>query len=318
MSRSTSRFPKGAIAQVETGVAHRTFLESVEPDYALLKIQYARRLLKQEETAESWFPEGTTVITSTAIRDDQNAALPIEGNGHKRGEADIVREFGPDFHIPADRSDYQDLEDAERYEHVRECMTGTVTLANHIADGGWDTQIVPFVKGVTPKERWLCYRTMEQLGLEYAALYANGYFNDGTGIGIGELVEDLELIAEESAEMVESVDGPLRLMVLNCLSPQVLERFPENVEAASGLWVGQRRGWREKVVPMKQEPAEMRRIYGDVEERVAKALSVPRTEREEASASASTERSPAESEGVGSTESGGESATSTEVGGKGE
>ncbi|ERJ07358.1 hypothetical protein HLRTI_000399 [Halorhabdus tiamatea SARL4B] len=273
--REMSRFPSGVIAQVEPKSAHRTFLKEVQPETALLKIQHARRLLDKGETAESWFPEKTDVITSTAIRDSKNEALPLEGNGYKRGEWDIVREFNPDYHIPADRSDYQDLEDAERYEQVRECMEGTVTLANHIADGGLDIDILPFVKGVTERERWLCYRTIEQLGLEYAVFYANGYFNDGTGVHIGELVEDLGMIAKESREIVDSVDGSLRLGVLNCLSPNVLERFPANVEAASGLWVGQNRGWREKIVPTKQSGEEMREIYADVETRVD--VSLPRS-----------------------------------------
>lgn len=264
--------PEGAIAQVEPGPAARAFVDAVEPATALIKIQYARRLLDSGETADSWFPESTDVITSTAIKDDRNNALPLEDNGYKRGEWDLVREFEPDYHIPADRSDYADLEDATRYEQVRECMTGTVAMANHVQDAGLDTEIIPFVKGVTRRERWLSYRTIEQLGLDYAAYYANGYFNDGSGVRIDELVEDLETVDRESRELVDSADGPLRLAVLHCLSPQVLERFPACVEAASGLWGGQTRGWRPTIRPTADSEAEMRRIYGDVEARVIDAL----------------------------------------------
>lgn len=265
-------YPQGVVAQVERGHAHRTFANAVEPRYALLKINYARQLLDAGETADSWFPESTQVITSTAIRDNRNAALPLEHNGFKRGELDIVREFEPDFHIPADRSDYTDYDDAKRYQRVKKCMEGTIAMANHVADHDLETTILPFLKGVTQRERWLCYKTCEQLGLDYAVFYANGYFNDGTGVRIDDLVADLQHISEESAELVDSADGPLRLAVLNCLSPQVLERFPDCVEAASGLWVGQNRGWREKVTPTKQSEAEMQRIFADVEQRVDAAL----------------------------------------------
>lgn len=265
-------YPQGTVAQVERGRAHREFVDAVKPPYVLLKIQYARRLLDAGETASSRFPDQTQVITSTAIRDNRNEALPLEHNGYKRGEVDIIREFEPDIHIPADRSDYADIEDAERYREVKKCMTGTVAMVNHVEDYGLDTRILPFLKGVRRKERWLCYRTIEQLGLDYAAFYANNYFNDGTGVRIDDLVEDLHTVTDESRELVDSTDRPLRLCVLNCLSPNVLKRFPNCVEAASGLWVGQNRGWREKVVPTKQSPKEMRRIFYNVQERVAEAL----------------------------------------------
>lgn len=151
-------------------------------------------------------------------------------------------------------------------------MTGTVAMANHVEDHGLETVIVPFLKGVTPKDRWLCYQTLEQLGIDYAAFYANGYFNDGTGVRIDDLVKDLQTVAKESRELVGSANGPLRVFVLNCLSPRVLVRFPECVEAASGLWVGQNRAWRENVGPTKHSPGEMQQIFADVQERVAEAL----------------------------------------------
>ncbi|WP_152520742.1 hypothetical protein [Halorhabdus tiamatea] len=265
--------PQGSIALVEPGHAHRAFLEAVEPRYAMMKYHHANRLLKAGETAESWFPDGTDVITTTNVVDNRNAPIPLEDNGYRRGEVDIIEDFGPDYHIPADRSDYQDLEDGHRYQRTKECMTGTVTVANHIADHGLDTQVIPFMKTTTPAERELCYRTIEQLGLDFAAVYCNQYFNDGRGVLIDQLLEDLELVASESRSAVSSAgDDPLRLLTVSLLSPNVLARAPDAVVAGSGQMVGTDRGWRESIKPTKQSSEEMREIYADVEAAVAEAL----------------------------------------------
>jgi hypothetical protein len=270
---SQHRFPRGAIALVEPGYGHRTFLEKAEPRYALLKYHHANRLLKAGETADSWFPDATNVITTTNVIDSRNVTIPLEHNGHRRGEIDIVREFGPDFHIPADRSDYLDYDDDHRYSKVKECMIGTVTIANHIADENLDTEIIPFIKTATPKERELCYRTIDQLGWDFAALYCNQYFNDGRGVLIDELIDDLHMVTDELAGRGES-DDPINLLTISCLSPNVLDRAPDSVVAASGQMVGTERGWRASITPTKQSTGEVTDIYADVETRVAEALGV--------------------------------------------
>ena len=263
--------PQGTIAQVETGRAHKQFVDTVEPDYVLLKIQYARQLLKRGVTADERFPDGTQVITTTSIRDGINAALPLEHNGHKRGEWDIVREFEPDHHIPADRSDYIDFPEEKRYNRVRECMEGTITIANHVADAGLDTTVLPWIKGVTRDERWLSYRTIEQLGIDYAVFYANSYFNSQGGNRRRQLIEDLEYIVDESSELMNRIDS-FNICVLNCQSPRLLAEFPDEVVASSGLWVGQNRGWRETVSPTKQSEETIREIFESVDQRVSEAL----------------------------------------------
>jgi hypothetical protein len=159
------RLPQGTIAQVESRQKHRLFLEAVEPASILLKITDARRLVKRGETADSWSPPNTEVITSTAVHDQHNNALPLEGNGYKRGEWDIVREFEPEFHVPADRPDYNDIDDDQRFEWVADAMAGTLTIANHLANSDLSTSVLPWIKGVTAEERRLSYRTIEQLGM---------------------------------------------------------------------------------------------------------------------------------------------------------
>lgn len=272
------RFPRGTIVQAERGRAHQTFVQAVEPEFVLLKIQYARQLVKRGKTAADHFPEGVNVITTTSIRDKINAALPLEGNGYKMGEWDIVREFEPDFHIPADRSDYEDFDDDKRYERVRDCMKGTLTMANHVADSDVETTILPWVKGVTRDERWLTWKTIEQLGMDYVVFYANGYFNGGDGNHRRKLIEDLEYLVDEGTSLMDHTDE-LEVCVLNCQSPRLLERMPSEVVASSGLWVGQSRGWREKVTPTKQSEAEMREIFEDVDERVRDALELSEEDR---------------------------------------
>lgn len=263
-------FPRGTIVQTERGRAHRTFIDTVQPEYVLLKIQYARQLLKRGKTADQ-FPEEVAVITTTSIRDGINAALPLESNGYKRGEWDIVREFEPDFHIPADRSDYQDFDDETRYERVRDCMKGTIAMANHVAESDISTTVLPWIKGVSSEERRLTWKTIEQLGMEYVVFYANGYFNDGGGNRRRQLVEDLEYLVEEGTSVMDHTDE-LEICVLSCQSPQLLEKMPSEVVASSGLWVGQNRGWRDTVHPTTQSTAEIREIFTDVNERVRDAL----------------------------------------------
>lgn len=267
-------FPQGAIALVEPGHGHREFLENATPRYALMKYHHANRLLKSGETADSWFPEETQVITTTSVIDNRNAPIPLEHNGHRRGEIDIVREFGPDYHVPADRSDYLDYDDEHRYAKTKDCMVGTVTIANHIADEGLKTQVIPFIKTSTPAERELCYKTVEQLGLNYAAIYCNGYYNDGRGVLIDEMLEDIELVAAESRRTVGSNEDedPIRLLTISCLSPNVLARAPDAVVAASGQMVGTERGWRESIKPTIQDEEDVAAIYASVEKRVADAL----------------------------------------------
>lgn len=265
--------PRGAVALVEPGYGHKEFLKKATPRYALLKYHHANRLLKRGETAESWFPDSTQVITTTNIVDSRNATIPLEHNGHRRGEIDIVREFKPDYHVPADRSDYLDFDDDHRYEKTKECMVGTVAVTNHITDDDLDTQIIPFIKTATAKERQLCYQTVEQLGLDMAALYCNSYFNDGSGILIDELIADLELVAGETRERGGD-DDPLDLLTISCLSPNVLTRAPSAVVAGSGQMVGANRGWRDSITPTNQPETVVSERYADVEARVAAALDV--------------------------------------------
>lgn len=269
-----SLYPKGGVALVEPGHGHKKFVHKATPRYALIKLHHANRLLKNNETADTWFPDETQVITSTNIIDERNVTIPLEHNGHRRGEIDIVREFGPDFHIPADRSDYITYSDEYRYEKTKECMVGTVAIANHIADEGLDTKIIPLVKTATPEERTLCYQTISQLGLDYAAVYCNQYFNDGRGLLIDELQHDLELIANESEDKVESADPTLQLFTISCLSPNLLAEVPDAVIAGSGQMVGTDRGWRESITPTSQSSSRVKTIYADIEMRVADVLDI--------------------------------------------
>jgi len=272
-------FPQGTVVQTERGTAHQQFVETARPQYVLLKINYARQLVKRGLTAEDHFPKGVSVITSTAIRDGVNAALPLEGNDYKMGEWDIVEAFEPDFHIPTDRSDYFDFSDEKRYERIRECMKGTLAMANHVAERGLSTTILPWLKGVTREERWLTYRTIEQLGMDYVAFYANGYFNGRDGNYRRELIEDLEYLVDEATALLDHTDE-IEVFVLNCQSPMLLERMPAAVVASSGLWVGQNRRWRKKVTPTTQSAEEVRKIFDDVDERVQEALGVGREEQD--------------------------------------
>lgn len=269
----SSLFPRGAIALVEPTHGHRQFLDKATPRYALLKYHHANRLLDRGETADSYFPDETDVITTTTVVDNRNHPIPLEHNGHRRGEAEIVKQFRPDYHIPADRADYTTYTDDYRLEKVKECMHGTVTIHNHIEDSNLDTQLIPFIKTATPTERTVCYKIIDHLGLDHAALYCNPYFNSGDGVNIDELLTDIDDISAESR--THGFDDGLNLVLLNCLSPNVLSDAHSNVVAGSGLIVGADRGWRRSITPTKQSASTVESIYAtDVEQPVADALAV--------------------------------------------
>lgn len=245
----------GPVPRVEPKLSHRLFVEGARPGQVMCKITHARQLLKRGETAESYFPDDVDVITTTTVRDGKLYVLPWEDNGYRMGEIDIVREFGPDYHIPTDYSAYVEQPDEKRRELQKKCMKGTIWMHRKLSDT--DTEIIPLFKGVRPESRQMCYRVWDAIDADIAAYYAVTYFTR-QGRRTERLIHDLEIVASET-------DTPLLLIGL--LSPRTLERIPPNVIATAG-----QKQWRERVTPTEDAPQEIREDYEGLKSEVIEAM----------------------------------------------
>jgi len=245
----------GAVPRVEPKQSHRQFVEYARPNQVMCKIIHARQLLKRGETAESYFPDDVDVITTTTVRDTKLHALPWEDNGYRMGELEIVRQFGPDYHIPTDYSAYVEHPEDKRRELQKRCMKGTIWMDEKLSDT--ETSIIPLFKGVKPESREICYRTWDHIDADMGAYYAVTYFTR-KGRRTDQLVHDLEVVAGET-------DTPLFLVGL--LSPRTLGRLPDNVIATAG-----QKQWRERVTPTQSDPQQVRAEYEALKAEVLDAM----------------------------------------------
>lgn len=237
--------PTGAIPRVQPYRSDTLFLDAAEPEYALINYTDARRLLKRGETADSWFPDETSVITTTTIRDEELNLVTWER------ELERVLEFGPTYHLPTDYSTYEDEEEEDRITATLDCMEGTLWMQRKLREHDAETQIIPLVKGTSPLERKSCYNVFEEASFgDLCAYYCTQYFTSGNGIQIAELVEDVRAIAREQ-------DRPILLIGL--LSANYLERMPEQVAAAAG-----QNAWRKPISPTNTENEEIRRQWDEI------------------------------------------------------
>lgn len=260
MAKST---PSGPLPLIEPQWSHHEFVTAVQPDYVLVKLTSARQLLKRGETAASYFPAGTDVITTTTINDTKLNLISWEK------EREIVEAFAPSYHVPTDYSTYQEQDDADRQANVERCLEGTLWMAQQMHDRGINTTIIPLVKGCSATERAICYEVFDQCAFEFpmVAIFGTQFFTGGAGIRIDELVEDVRAIATEQ---------PREIMLIGLLSPNYLQRMPAAVRAATGL-----NQWRQPIAPRQQSSNEMRAIWTELSEDVCDALdrSVETTER---------------------------------------
>ncbi len=251
-------YPSGGIPLIEAQWSHREFVTAVTPDYVLAKITSARQLLKRGETAESYFPAETAVITTTTIPDEKLNLLSWER------ELEIVEEFGPDYHVPTDYSTYEEQPADDRLANVERCMEGTVWMAHQIREREIDTMLIPLINGCSPEEWAICYEVLDRCAFEFpmVSYFSTQYFTGGAGIRVNELVADVREIATRQ---------PRSIVLIGLLSPTYLRRMPRTVRAGTGL-----NQWRQPISPRKQTGQEMRSIWKQVSDKVSDALEQPR------------------------------------------
>jgi hypothetical protein len=263
-------FPTGALPRVQPYRAAHTFLDAAEPATALINYTDARRLLKRDETARTWFPDATTVITTTTVSDDELNLISWER------ELERVLAFEPDYHIPTDYSTYEDQDDADRLSNVINCMEGTLWMQRELRDAGAETQIIPLVKGMTELERQACYRVLDGEGFsDLCAFYATQYFTSGNGIQIDELVEDVRTLAREQDRDI---------LLIGLLSANYLRRMPTQVVVAAG-----QNAWRKPMSPTTTSDEEICQQWHEIVTEVEAALAHEPQRAEETTAIATEE-----------------------------
>lgn len=247
--------PTGAIPRVEAQRAHRDYIETVEPETAMIDLTHARHLLNRDPpvTAASHFPDRTCVITTTTVGDGKLARLSWEA------ERDLVTEFGPEYHVPTDYPVYGDDAAEERLERARKCAAGSVWMADALAEAGSETAVIPLIKGATREEREEGYRASGATDADLAALYVSQYFSVSGSGGHPAIIRDLEAIETERPG--------LDIAVIGMLSPYYLDHLPSNVVAVAG-----QNAWRERVKPRTRDDEGMREAHAALVEGVERAL----------------------------------------------
>jgi hypothetical protein len=213
--------PTGPVLLIERQDAHDRFHQGHPCQLTvLLRLTAVKTLVNKGETADSYFGDHVTVITTTTINDRVLSDLGWDDELH------LAQEFQPDFHIPCDYPVYKDDDPLLRRKHVLKCLEGTIWMANKLA--GTTTRVIPLLKGETPHERRLCYQVFQYLGIRYCVFYGTQYFT--ANIGFYQLLEDLRTVVSEAPH--------LQILLIGLQAPHRLEQVPPQIVAAAGQrWI---------------------------------------------------------------------------------
>ena len=183
----------------------------------MLSIDSARKLVHHhDETAGTYFRDDQTVITTTTTHDDTLRELEWTR------ELDLVRRFGPDYHIPTEYSVYQAMSCSQQAEAIDDCMEGTEWMSDRLKNHS--TEVLLQAKGWLPQHFERCLPTMKRLGTKFVVFYATGYKNR-----VYELKQDLNTLISKMK--------PSGILLIGKQSTRFLgQAIPEVVSAAGGRW----------------------------------------------------------------------------------
>jgi len=254
---STDELPVvGAVPRIEKQYAHQDFLEAVRPTAALINIIHVRRLLKAGHTAASWFPEETTVLTTTTVADNRLARI------NWSQELAFIKAFEPDYHLPTDYPVYGDMDPERRVENTKRCAKGTLYAAEQLADT--PTSVVPLIKGTNGGERYICEAVATDLEADLVAKYGSQYFTVPGSGQFPALRDDVQAIADE-------IGDHQRIFVIGAMSPSGkfgVQKLPEKVCAVAGS------RWYKSVDPRSADEPAMRASWQSLQADVSDALDV--------------------------------------------
>lgn len=248
---------RGAVPRIEKQYAHQDFLTAATPETALINIVHVRRLLKAGETADSWFPDPTTVVTTTTVADNRLAHI------NWSHEFAFIKAFVPDYHLPTDYPVYGDMDPSRRVQNTKRCARGTRTAARELADT--PTTVIPLIKGTNAGERAICHQAARDLDAPMVAKYGTQYFTVAGSGQFPALQHDVTAIAAE-------IDDDQDVFVIGAMSPTGkfgVHQFPDAVVAVAGA------RWWNTVKPRSTAAGQMRATWSTFQNDVCDALGVP-------------------------------------------
>lgn len=217
--QTESDWPRGIILRVQPQQAHQAFLrDNTAVDTVMIQIDDAQRLLRQGRLTESYFDSDLAFITTSTIHDDTLDELTW------RREEGIVRGLAPEYHVPTDYWVYGDMDKEDRITNIEYLMDGTRYMVRQFR--GSDTRIIPLVKGFTPEERAICYDALDDIDIDYCAIYGSQFFGGSQGNAVEELNRHVRDIVSEY-----NFSG---VLLIGLQSAKYLDRFPPEVVAAAG------------------------------------------------------------------------------------
>jgi hypothetical protein len=248
---------RGAVPRIEKQYAHQDFLTAATPETALINIVHVRRLLKAGETADSWFPDPTTVVTTTTVADKRLAHI------NWSHELAFIKAFAPDFHLPTDYPVYGDMDPQRRVENTKQCAKGTRYIAAELADT--TTTVIPLIKGTNAGERRICQHVARGIDAPMVAKYGTQYF---TVPGSGQF----PALKEDVVDITREISDDQDVFVIGAMSPSGkfgVQKFPDAVVAVAGA------RWWDTVQPRSMPPDEMQATWSTFQGQVCDALGVP-------------------------------------------
>lgn len=192
-------------------------LSDLSIENVMLSIDSVRKLVRHhDETAGTYFRDDQTVITTTTTHDDTLRELEWAT------ELELIRRFGPDYHIPTEYSVYQTMSSSQQVEAIDDCMEGTEWMVDRLENHS--TEVLLQAKGWLPRHFERCQPTMERLETNFVVFYATGYKNR-----VDELKHDLKMLISKMK--------PNGILLIGKQSTRFLDQaVPEVVSAAGGRW----------------------------------------------------------------------------------
>ena len=222
-----NHYPSGYIPRIEDSLQQVDYIRSQsEITVVMLNLDFAERLLSLGLDS-TCFGSNIETITTSTIHDDK---LP---RFHTIKEAEIVRDFGPTWHVPCDRPIYFTQSPKERSWYLQNQLQATLELNRLLADSG--ICIIPLLKGVNHDELAHCHSVFKSEGLEYFAYYAAQYFGGSRGNRRRQLITDIRA-------MVTNLNIDY-LMIIGIQAPSILHYMPPEVKAFAGLDCMKKRFW---------------------------------------------------------------------------
>lgn len=238
--------PGVEIPRLQGTELHYEFADPVA-EIVMIGVHTARRLNDKGKTAEEVYGDALVVVTTT-VSDE------VLEEWYPQKETQLVREFQPDFYIPCDRPVYRKDSKAERRDLITRYVNDLREIAREIEP--LDTEIIPLVKGILPRERERCYRCFAELGFDRIGYYCAQYFLYGNRGN--ELVSDVRQIAQEAQ--------PTGMLLIGLQAQSRLWEMPPEVIAAAGeRWRGQS-GLRDDALSMREVQRQYRKWSEEVED----------------------------------------------------